>query len=112
MWELIFKIVLCFLALSGLVFIVTMAYVAISDWLDDRKLKRAFGDAKTRDAAIKETKLKLLRDIHIYCHQCLAVCCKVGTDNNSAYMVGTRDGVNYIEKYVEERYRHIKEDEE
>ena len=111
MWEWIFEILVYLFAVVGLMFVASGVTILIADWWHERKKKRAFTSAKARDEAIKETKLELLQEIHIYCEQVLVAQGKIGT-NSSTYCMGIQDGVNYIEKYVEERYRHIKEDEE
>lgn len=111
MLELIFGIFLYFLAVVGLGFIVALICMFISDWWIDYKKKRAFGKAALRAEAIKETKLELLQEIHIYCEQVLFSQGKIGT-NSSTYCMGIQDGVSYIEKYVDERYSLIKEDKE
>lgn len=110
MWELIFGIFLYFLAVVGFSFIAALICMFTRDWWHERKLKRAFASAKARDEAIKETKLELLQEIHIYCEQVLCTQGKIGT-NSSTYCMGIQDGVSYIEKYVDERYSLIKEDE-
>ena len=111
MWELIFGIFLYFLAVVGLGFIVALICMFISDWWIDYKKKRAFTSAKARDEAIKEAKLEVLQEIHIYCEQVLYTQGKIDT-NSSTYCMGIQDGVSYIEKYVDERYSLIKEDKE
>lgn len=111
MWELISGTVLYFLALVGFGFIAALICMFIRDGWHERKQKRAFGKAELRAEAIKEAKLELLQEIHIYCEQVLVAQGKIGT-NSSTYCMGIQDGVDYIEKYVDERYSLIKEDKE
>ena len=109
MWELIFWIVLYFLAAVGFGFIVALICMFISDWWDERKLKRAFENTKARKEVIKNAELAVLDYFHAYCRQCLLTVGKLGTDNNSAYCMGARDATHRIMEHIDKYYEIIKE---